>query len=399
VVDGNMGLSRWFAPEGPETMVKVDWDQGGGSNLGLGCCDPVFDLAGVTAASQDPALADQLRSAYEALDGARIEEERWLLHQLAHLAAGPELWASDRHVRRAAARALQHYYGRVYLEDLAPAERGPVCAIDLDGVLEADALGFPSLTPASAIALRALRAHDYQPVIVTGRSLADVVERCRSYGLSGGVAEYGAAVYLANGAETTVMTTPWERAAMDRLRGELAARAEVDQDFGHAVRAFVVDTTGARRPPPERIVADSQRAAGAQTARAIVGYRQTDFVPDSIDKGRGLRCLAETLAAPIAFAVGDTAADEPMLALAERAFVPAHASSPLRERFSPTRRPYQRGFGEAVGRLIGHDPGGCPRCRLPPPSRERRQLLALLGLGDAGMPGVPWRLLKLAARP
>jgi hypothetical protein len=187
---------------------------------------------------------------------------------------------------------------------------------------------------------------------------------------------------------------------MGRLRAELAARAEVtlDPDFRHAVRAFVVDAAGVRRPLPERLVVDSQRAAAAEATRVIDGYRQTDLVPDSVDKGRGLRCLAEALAEPIALAVGDTAADEPMLALAERAFVPAHASGPLRARFAPTRRPYQRGFAEAVGRLIGHDPGGCPRCRLPPPSRGRRQLLALLGMRDAGMRGLPWQLLK-AARP
>jgi hydroxymethylpyrimidine pyrophosphatase-like HAD family hydrolase len=401
LIDGNMDLSRWYGVEGPATMVKVDWDEGGTSNLGLGCCDPVFDLAGVVAASQDVALADELRDVYESLDGARVEEERWLLHQFAHLIADPDRWESDGAVRRAAARALQHYFGRVYLEDLPLAERGPLCAIDLDGVLEADGLRFPSMTPASAIALRALRAHDYRPVIVTGRSLEDVVERCRSYGLSGGVAEYGAAVYQTDGARTTVLTTAQERVVMGRLRRELAARAEVtlDHDFRHAVRAFVVDRAGVRRPLPGRLVADCQRAADADTSRVIDGYRQTDFVPDSVDKGRGLSCLAEALAAPIALAVGDTAADAPMLALAQRAFVPAHASGPLRARFAPTRRPYQRGFAEAVGRLIGHDPGGCPRCRLPPQSRERRQLLALLGIRDAGMRGMPWQLLKLAVRP
>jgi len=402
VVDGEMDLSRWFAVEGPATMVKVDWDQGGSSNLGLGCADPVFDLAGVAAASQDVALADELREVYETLDGARIEEERWLLHQFAHLAADPHAWRSDRLVRRAAARALQHYYGRVYLEDLPLAENGPLCAIDLDGVLETDDLGFPSMTPASAIALRALSAHGYRPVIVTGRSLEDVVDRCRSYGLAGGVAEYGAAVYQTSGARTTGLTTAQERVVMGRLRAELAARAEVtiDPDYQHAVRAFVVDAAGVRRPLPERTLADSQRAAAAQAVHVIDGFRQTDLVPDSVDKGRGLRCLAEALAEPtIAFAVGDTAADEPMLALAEHAFVPAHASGPLRARFAATRRPYQRGFAEAVGRLIGHDPGDCPRCRLPPPSRGRRRLLALLGMRDGGMRGLPWALLKLTARP
>jgi len=45
----------------------------------------------------------------------------------------------------------------------APAT-GPLVAVDLDGVLECDPLGYPATSPSGALAVRALIAHGYRPV-------------------------------------------------------------------------------------------------------------------------------------------------------------------------------------------------------------------------------------------
>jgi hydroxymethylpyrimidine pyrophosphatase-like HAD family hydrolase len=389
-------------------MVKVDWDQGSSWNLGLGCCDPIFDLAGVTAASQDATFARDLRCAYEALVGEPIDEERWVLYQLAHLSARPDARREGRHaLRRACARAVQNYFRRVYLDDLVLDDEGPLCGIDIDGVLETEYLGFPALTPASAGGLRALLAHGYRPLIATGRSLGDVIERCEAYRLAGGVAEYGSATYESRDELVTVLTCSDEQGAIERLRSELRVTDGVvlDEDYTHAMRAFVFDGRGVRGPLPQQMIADAQRAAAAEQISLIVGDRQTDVIAGSVDKGRGMRSLASALAAddvrgadaPLAFAVGDTAADVSLLMLAKRPFAPAHAKHSLGARFTVTRRPYQRGFAEAVGHLIGHAPGTCPLCRLGTTSRERRLLLELFGLRESGVGGLPSRVLKLAA--
>ena len=410
VIDGRLKLSRWFIQHGPDDMVKVDWDQGSSWNHGLTCCDPIFDLAGVTAASQDDALAGDLRRAYDALVDDPIDEERWLLYQLAHL-ADPRPEGRDAR-RRASARAVRNYFGRVYFDDLVAGDEGshgPLCAIDIDGVLETEHLGFPALTPASASGLRALLAHGYRPVVVTGRSLADVIERCASYRLAGGVAEYGSAIYERRSARVTVLTDPAEQSAVARLRAELRTRDEVilDEDYTHAIRAFVRDARGARGPLRPQTVADAQRIAGAERIASVEGEGQTDLIPDSIDKGRGARALACALDdrdgagahAVFAFAVGDSQSDVPMLALARRPFVPAHARRVLGGQFAVTRAAYQGGFAEAVGRLIGHRPGACARCRVRELSPERRLLLGVLGVRERGMRRLPWQLIKVSARP
>jgi hydroxymethylpyrimidine pyrophosphatase-like HAD family hydrolase len=408
VTDPRVELSEWFAEGDPGTMVKVDWDQGSSSNLGLGCCDPIFDLAAVTAESQDTAFAGDLRRAYEELQGGPTDDERWLLYQLALLSARLDGRRTGRQdLLRASSRAMQNYFRRVYFDDLILNDEGPLCGIDIDGVLEAEYLGFPALTPASASGLRSLLAHGYRPLIATGRSLGDVIDRCQAYRLVGGVAEYGSVTYEARNQRVTVLTPVDEQTALERLRSELRGRdrIELDEHYTHAIRAFVRDGRGVRGPVPSDEIEDARRIAAAEQVSAIVGYRQTDLIGGSVVKGLGVRALTTSLAGhdtsgsetPLAFAVGDTISDVSLLGLAEQPFAPSHGRDELSAHCTVTRSPYQAGFAEAVGHLIGHAPGECPTCRLETPSRDRRLLLALFGLRERGMRQLPMSALKLAA--
>ncbi|MDX6470956.1 MAG: hypothetical protein QOF75_2759, partial [Gaiellaceae bacterium] len=197
VVDGAMDLDNWFTGQGGTTpLVKVDADEKAFSSSDLSCCDAAFDVAGAAAAAGGRIEPAALRAAYQDASGEWIDDERWLLYQLVALwscaRARPECSAD---ADRAAARALQTYLAAVYLDGLEPLTEGPLCALDLDGVLETETLGFPGATPASMLCLRALASHGFRTVLVTGRSVAEVVERCRAYRLAGGVAEYGSATY------------------------------------------------------------------------------------------------------------------------------------------------------------------------------------------------------------
>ncbi len=401
VIDGRTGLSEWFADGARATMIKADWHQGATWNLGLGSCDAIFDLAGAAAISGDPAFLTALRAGWASAEGCPIDDERWLLYQLAHLWGLPATRREDRQqLRRACSRAMQEYFRGIYFADLDPAADGPLCGIDIDGVLESEVLGFPSLTPASAVGLRALIAHGYRPVLVTGRSIGEVAERCHAYGLVGGVAEYGSATYVADGDLTTPVTSAAARDAIERLRAELRTREgiEVNDDYAFGIRAFVRNPAGARRPLPDSVLADARYTAHAEATVAIVGDAQTDLVGAGISKGAGVRALVAALAAPprLAFAVGDTAADESLLACADRPFAPGHGKDALGGCATVARRPYQAGFAEAVGELIGHRPGGCPLCAVPAGSPGREVLLGLLGLREAGIERMPLRLASLS---
>jgi hydroxymethylpyrimidine pyrophosphatase-like HAD family hydrolase len=322
---------------------------------------------------------------------------------------------------RRRAQVVQAYFAERFLDDLPSPTSGHFAALDLDGVLETSSLGFPATTVAGALALRALRAHNVRLLLVTGRSLPEVIERCHTYGAAGGVAEYGAAVYDHAHSSVTELVVPSDMLATERLRAHVRAHVdvEVDGDYRHIVRVF-------RRGPAGRYGLDSEGArilaeAGAestQTLDAVLGEMQTDFVPAGITKGAGLSALVDQLARPhdvtvsaggrlpgdganrrVALAIGDSTSDAGFLALADQAFAPANAHAALASHgVEVMRGSYQVGLLQAVTRLVGHRPGTCSACQAPEVPQAAHDLLALLSVQENGPKGAARRLSSIAAR-
>jgi hydroxymethylpyrimidine pyrophosphatase-like HAD family hydrolase len=391
VVDGHTGLSGWFL-SATERPVKADPFTPGP----LACRDAAFDVAGAAASAPGSPLARRLRRSFERASGHEVEPARWLLYQLVQIEQRMKACPEE---RRAAARslsqALEGFFEELFFADLTPSATGPLCALDLDGVLETAVLGFPGLTPSAALAVRALTVHGYRPLIATGRSTGEVEERCRAYKLAGGVAEYGGTAYDARSHTHLALVSESGRADLARLRIALVAlgAVEVDPDYHFAVRAW---QTPGRRPLDAGVAA---AAAAGMAIRVVQGDSQTDFVPAEVDKARALDALVTQLdgqPGPIAAAVGDTVVDLPMLAMAQRRYAPAHAAA---LRGTPgieiLRRPYQAGLALAAAELLGHQPGGCDACRPPRHSRESALLLTVLTAQERGLPGMLRQAVRL----
>jgi O-antigen/teichoic acid export membrane protein/hydroxymethylpyrimidine pyrophosphatase-like HAD family hydrolase len=409
VVDGAMDLENWFTAErGRAPLVKVDADEKAFSSSDLSCYDAAFDVAGAAAAAGARIAPVALRDAYEDASGEQIDDERWLLYQLV------ALWSCARErperaadADRAAARALQTYLAALYLEDVEPATEGPLCALDVDGVLETETLGFPGATPASMLSLRGLARHGFRTVLVTGRSVGEVVERCRAYRLAGGVAEYGSATYDASNDRIRIHVPAEDAHALDEVRARLLELdgVRVDPDYSLVVRASRVDGRRTRRAlDPDTVAKTLAGVASTARIRVVQGEAQTDFVARDVDKGTGVRALIGELGGdaasmrPLAAAVGDTVEDLPLLALAERASAPGHAApAVVGPRVRRERRPYQQGLALAVGRLLGHRPGACPVCRAPTWPSASAFLLAILGAREGGRSTLCRRALALRA--
>lgn len=395
VADGKTDARHWLPdPAADGQLRKVDFYQRAFGHLDLACYDPVCDLAGAAADPPAPGFAVRLREAYQQVSGQPVDGERWLLYRLAQLWRLGYAGDLDRNrIRRRSAAAVHDYLAEAYLRDLPPAS-GPLCAIDLDGVLECDRLGYPATSPTGALALRALIAHGYRPVLATGRSVADVSDRCAAFGLAGGVAEYGCA--LVHGGQPTDLRPPGARALLERLRQELAGLpgVEVDPRYAYAVRA----RAGAG-PVPASLLAGITVLNGPDV-RVIHGQGQTDITVAGVDKGTGLRALAALLpgSPACALAVGDTAPDLPMLASAALARAPRNAQlgaggSGIRQ----TRGAYQAGLAQACADLLGHPPGRCPACRPPEAGPRTRAVLAILDLRANGLASVPGRTMALGS--
>lgn len=391
VVDGCMESDRWLhAVDGWKKLAPAT---GAFSHLDLMCYDPIWDLAAAGVEVELAGGADDgsatLRARFEAETGSGVDDERWLVYQLVHL------WDLDRRgaaatevVERAASRAVTRYLGSVFCADLPSRDEGPLCALDLDGALESAGFGFPATTAVGALSIRALRAHGYRPVVATGRSIGEVADRCRAFGLAGGIGEYGTALYLAADDAAEDLRDVGERARAAVIRSSLAAEEDlvVDDAFQHAMRVYQGASGRGRTVPPARLAA----ACDGPAWQVVVGANQTDLVPPGHDKRSALVTLSGRLGVPrgvplLALAVGDTASDLTMLQSAMIGCSPANGSSDLPRAGIPMLRgAYQEGVAEAVERLIGHRPGGCPRCAARPSAPRTRLLVALLSTDPTG---------------
>lgn len=428
VVDGSLALAEWFAHPDSGAWLKVDYDERAFSNEDLHVYDAAWDLAVAAADAEMEAaerLAGELREEYERQSARQIEDVRWLLYRIHHLAGfaeamselfarghpepGPVMAARDR-AAEAAERLLIRGMADRLLGDLTVPPHGPLVGIDVDGVLETAWLGFSSITPAGCLAMRALLTHGFRPVLVSGRSLAEVVMRCRELRLIGAVAEYGAVAYRAEDGACRQLLNAAEQQALRHARRELVQRRGVHLDPRSrcTLRAYRLDGTGNRRGLGNEAV-EAALSATSGGLRAVHGWAQTDFVPTTVDKGAGVRALLEMVAPdvaaherPLALAVGDTEADLPMLDLAERRWGPANAEPQVRSAgVRIARRRFQAGLAEAVADLIRHRPGGCPRCRPPEVHGDERLLLLALAAQDAGpwtRLATGWRLYREAGR-
>jgi 3-deoxy-D-manno-octulosonate 8-phosphate phosphatase KdsC-like HAD superfamily phosphatase len=301
-------------------------------------------------------------------------------------------------------RVDQQYWRRLMFEELAPSLAGPVCAIDVDGVLETGHLGYSSVTEAGAMALRSLLAHGYRPILVTGRSAGDVRDRCRSFGLPGGVAEYGAALYTARDDTVHDLRGAAELRDLEHLRSGLASAGDVHIHAGyrHAVRASLVTATGPR-PLPDGMVRERLESLGlAGRVRIIQGWLQTDFMAAGIDKGTGLHALLIELGERdhhIALAVGDSPEDLPVMKMAALAIGPRNADPSLAAAGARVMSgSHQAGLAAAVGLVIGHRPGGCDLCRPGALSRDAELLLTALGAQQEGRTVKVRQALRLAVQ-
>ncbi|MGZ0145912.1 HAD family hydrolase [Kribbella sp. WER1] len=390
IVDGQTDVRHWVFGR------KTGFDERSFGNLELGCYDETFDLAGAAADPPEPGFEAQLREQYRWHTGRSVDLERWLIYRLAHL------WRLRRagDLPRSRTDELSAIAVTEYLAAVLDATKldggGDLCAIDLDGTLESDPLGYPCATPAGVLALRALAAHGYAPILATGRSLPEAIARGRTFGLRGVVAEYGAVSYDSASGQVTDHRDARARTTIEQLRERLHD-VPLDERFRYVVRLPRLDAELEQKIGPKLLA----------QVRIIRGDEQVDLVPRGITKGTPLDGWAEprgnanstVLGGVVAMAVGDSVEDLPLFDLAGLGRAPRNAAGAVRAAgVVVTRGGYQAGLAEACGDLLGHQPGRCPRCRAPELPDRSKVLLAVLGLRENGLRGLPARTIRLALR-
>src|SRR5262245_57468683 len=216
LIDGKMQPDEWLHTR--ESVYKADFEHHNFGGAEQDIVDPAYDLAAATFefALNKEAERELLRI-YQCESADASVEARILLHKLlygslvmrhslVHAASGKDPEKSN--ARYQAARDFLVFAMNDFCAKLTDAQKprqwtDDLFFLDLDGVFDQDLLGFPHATQSGLVSLALLRSHGFSVVINTGRSIQHVRNYCDAYGLSGGVAEFGAVFVDAVGRRET----------------------------------------------------------------------------------------------------------------------------------------------------------------------------------------------------
>jgi orotate phosphoribosyltransferase len=384
VVDGRMRPEDWI--ETATGIFKTDFEQHSFGGADLDMVDPAWDLAGAICefGLPEPAV-ERLVEVYARETGDRAIAGRLLLYEILYGAvmmrrAGLDAASEPRaerlqawNRRRLTARRFlvsrMNRFNAGFIGTGRPRWSSRLFFLDLDGVFDCEALGFPHTTPSGLHALRLLRDHDVSVVLNTGRGVEDVHDYCRAYGFGGGLGEFGSVFVDAVAGRELALIDAAGSAELAQCREALGTRPDVccDPGYRHSIRAYRYRngrTAGLARAEVAEIFARVRSGR----LEAIHRPEDTYILQKGTGKAAGILAVRRYLGcqeAPVA-AIGDSKYDVPALEAAEHGYAPANCARSVRALARRggcrvMRGRYQRGLLEAVRDLVGEtrpSPGG-----------------------------------------
>jgi hydroxymethylpyrimidine pyrophosphatase-like HAD family hydrolase len=242
-------------------------------------------------------------------------------------------------------------------------------SLDIDGVLDRMAFGFPSTTAAGIQAISLLHAHGFTIALNTARSLREVVEYCRAYHFAGGVVEYGSAIYDAFSDRHLVLVSQQSLQELEQARHALRQIPGIflNDDYQFSLRAFTYQQ-GRTSPLPPLMVQDLLAGLKLNSLRAHHTGLDTAIIAKEVDKGKGLISLLSYVGLPSVdvVAVGDSEPDLAMFAAASRCFAPGNVSCAREAQLLGCHisdASYQPGLLQIAHRIVHPEGGECDYCQ------------------------------------
>jgi hydroxymethylpyrimidine pyrophosphatase-like HAD family hydrolase len=403
LIDGRVAAGEWVvAPEEPDRFLKSSFEEHCFDKDEIDWPDPASDLAvSLLALGPSRAIESALTDAYARLSGDTSVGDRVGLGELLQGAVSLDRswWSAESAVGTFAwQRLVQDWLASEsamtwVIERLLAGRPDPdsgeapteLWSIDVDGVLEDHGLGLPATTPAGVESIARLRQAGAAVYLNTGRSPAEVLIRCDSLGLDGGVAEYGGALALRGGNRVVSLLDPGEADALAavRMRALEMDGVHVDGRYQNSARLRRRDGDGFRGLLEEQT--RHLLEAGEGEVEVVEGDRQTDFKSRRRNKATGLeQLLRQVEFGGRVVAVGDGLADRPLGSTVDALYAPSGSHPALRGIAVMTRGRRQRGLLEAV---LREHPGPAPART----SRAPGELLIWSLLKPRDRPR-PWRL-------
>jgi hydroxymethylpyrimidine pyrophosphatase-like HAD family hydrolase len=417
MVDGHMKQEEWITTE--SGLYKVDFEHHNFGGPELDMVDPAYDLTSAIFEFQLSNKDEQeLLQTYAQTSGDQKVFERISIHKLLYGLVA--LQQAAYWVVRASTDQKKEEWNQSYLwarnflihhthqfcadhivqQQQAAKQSGRPFFLDLDGVFDTETLGFPHTTYSGVLALRLLQLHGFSIILNTGRSVEQVGNYCRTYGLAGGIAEYGS-VFLDAVQNREVPLIDAEtveelvrcREAIQKIPGVF-----IDSGYRYSIRAYRYQGARTEGLKDDEVKFLMTRLQSKKLT--FISQGNTFIVQKGIDKGSGFLAAKKLLGYTDekVFAIGDTIQDSVMLETADYAYAPSNCSKELYDlaekgKCRIMQQPYQRGLLAAVHESIRTCPTGHGVHQFTPARSEDTSNLIWFLLHVAELPR-PQQLLK-----
>ena len=384
-IDGRMRRLEWI--EEQNFIFKSDFEQHGLGKYELSITDPAYDLAEVilnfelTSKEEEELINRYVDDSGDAdvrrrLFLNKVQAGTWAMSSNLINLTDPRLAHRHEEFHKRFTEAWDfltihsaHRCGSLCQRPEKIGWKSPIVALDVDGVVDKHAFGFPTTTSAGIQALSLLHNHGFTIVLDTARTVKEVKEYCRAYGLAGGVAEYGAWAWDSMSGDEVVLVTQEDREQLTELAQRLRAIPGVflNEGYRYSLRANIYGPNGTV-PLPTPLIQTLMARLKMDRLQLRQTSIDTTIIARGTDKGRGLLALkalagqehAETIT------VGDTESDLPMFAVSKRSYAPGNMTKcrPIAKAMGceVVDGKYQVGLLE-IARAITHPDGGsCERC-------------------------------------
>ena len=346
MLDGRMRPEEWLHT--PDGIYKIDFEHHnfGGSEVDL--TDPAYDLAaGIFEFELSTESEKALVETYRRKSGDGTIAGRIILYKILYgsmamryaldrVAAGREPHRNNDLIYRARnflIRSMNEFCAEFMRLPKTGAWSDSLFLMDLDGVFDQELMGFPHATESGLQSLKLLQSNGYSVVLNTGRSVEHVREYCRTYGLPGGVAEFGSVFVDAVEQRELPLVANAGAEQLAKCRDAVRGIPGVflDPDYEYSIRAYRYKGRATVPLAPDEIKTLLARPEFSELT-SISRQADTYIVQKGTSKGAGLKFVRDYLnsAAPIA-AIGDSAQDISMLEAADYAYAPANCSADVKQ--------------------------------------------------------------------
>ena len=346
LIDGRMRSQEWLRT--PTAVFKADFEHHNFGGAELDIADPAYDLAAAVFEFQwNRESEEQLLATYMRMSGDRTAADRMIIYKILYASmamrhaegrvmAGKEAQKHNdlfHYARNFLIYSMNRFCADMIKQPTLTGWSHSIFFMDPDGIFDQELLGFPHATQSGLESLALLQSNGYSVVLNTGRSVEHVRNYCATYGIAGGIAEFGGVLVDKAGNKELPLVDATGARQLEKCRDAIRAfpGVFVDPGYRYSIRAYRYNGSSTAGLTEEEIRKVLQ-APEFDRLSCISRKSGTHVVQKQTGRGPAVRFVKRYLGSNARLAaIGDSAEDIAMLEACDYAYATSGCSQVVRQ--------------------------------------------------------------------